>query len=473
MSISVGGLMSGLDTDSIIEQLVTIERRPILQLQSKEADFQLKLSAYGSLRSALSSLDSALNGLDKAEDFTKFSASSANTDIFTVSASSDAITGSFNITVHNLAQVHKLTSTGFEEEESVGEGTLTIQVGAGAEMMVDVADGSTIQDVADAVNAKEGDVTAGVIYDGTHYFLSLTTAKTGEANVIKVTVDDTGDSNHTNDSGLSRLAYEKGVTENLIENQAALDATIDVDGVSGIKRASNTLNDVITGVTIELVNAHDDPDTESTQLSIGRNSAAVVSSVDAFISAYNELVDFFTTNQRFDKTSGTGGPLLGDATAKLIQRRLSAVLNSNSTGMDSVGRLADLGISRDVDGKLKMTTATLTGALKENFNGVVQFFSHTSDGEEGFSVRMRDELDSMLNSINGSITARQKGIQNSIDGIQEDVDRIETRVTASESRIRAQFNALELLLSEYQTTGNYLTQQITSLQNLNTSIANR
>ena len=86
---------------------------------------------------------------------------------------------------------------------------------------------------------------------------------------------------------------------------------------------------------------------------------------------------------------------------------------------------------------------------------------------------MKDTLDAILSFTSGTLSARTKGIQNSIDGIEDQVERIEMRVSAWETRTRAQFNALETLLADYQTTGNYLSQQILSLQNLNNYISNR
>jgi flagellar hook-associated protein 2 len=84
---------------------------------------------------------------------------------------------------------------------------------------------------------------------------------------------------------------------------------------------------------------------------------------------------------------------------------------------------------------------------------------------------MKDTLYAILKSTDGTLAARTDGIQNSIDGIEDQVERIEMRNLAWETRTRAQFNALELLLAEYQTTGNYLSQQIQSLQNLNRYIS--
>jgi flagellar hook-associated protein 2 len=86
---------------------------------------------------------------------------------------------------------------------------------------------------------------------------------------------------------------------------------------------------------------------------------------------------------------------------------------------------------------------------------------------------MVDTLDAMLDTTNGTLAARTEGIQKSIDSIEDQVERTEMRISAWETRTRAQFNALELLLSEFQTTGDYLSQQLTGMQNLNNYISNR
>jgi flagellar hook-associated protein 2 len=86
---------------------------------------------------------------------------------------------------------------------------------------------------------------------------------------------------------------------------------------------------------------------------------------------------------------------------------------------------------------------------------------------------MVDAMDAILDSRSGLLAVKTDGIQNSIDDIEDQVERMEMRNSIWETRIRAQFNALELLLAEYQTTGDYLSQQIVGLQNLNDYISNR
>ena len=210
MSISVGGLVSGLDTNSMIEQLLELQQKPILKLQQREVAYQVELSAYGSLKGILGSLQSAVEDLDSVSNLTRFSAVSGDTDLFSVSADENATSGSYGITVQQLARVHKLASGAFSQGEYVGEGTLHLKVGNGSTTDIDVSATDTIVDVAQAINDSEAGVRAGVIFDGTDYFLTLAADATGVDNVINLTVTDSGDTNDTDMNGLSRLVYDTG-----------------------------------------------------------------------------------------------------------------------------------------------------------------------------------------------------------------------------------------------------------------------
>ncbi len=472
MSISVGGLVSGLDTNGIIEQLLELQQKPIVKLQEQEAAYQVELSAYGSLQGILGSLKSAMEDLDSVSNLTSFSATSGDTDLFSVSADENATAGSYGITVQQLAGAHKLTSGAFSEDELVGEGTIHLKVGNGSTTDIAVSATDTIDDVAQAINDAEAGVQAAVIFDGTDYFLTLAAEETGADNVINLTVTDTGDTNDIDMNGLSRLVYDKAFTENLSNTQDAADSIITVDGVADIHRDTNVIDDVIEGVTITLESAPAAPDNEAT-LTVRRDMAAVVSRITSFVDAYNEVLDLFETYQSYDSDTEAAGVLLGDATTNLIRNSLDNRVSDTVPGVESFDRLADLGIALNDEGRLEVNSTTLNDGLDDNFDDVIQFFSQSSEGSEGFAVRMVDTLDAILDSTDGTLAARTDGIQTSIDGIADKVERIEMRNLAWESRTRAQFNALELLLAEYQNTGNYLSQQIVGMQNLNNYISNR
>lgn len=472
MSISVGGLISGLDTNSMIEQLLELQQKPILKLQRQEAAYQVELTAYGSLKGILGSLKSAVEDLDSVSNLTSFSVSSGDADLFTVSADENATVGSYSVTVTQMAKVHKLTSNAFSEEELVGEGTLHLKVGDGSTTDIAVSAADTIDDVAQSINDADAGVHAAVIFDGSDYFLTLAADETGVENVINLTVTDTGDANNTDMNGLSRLVYDKGVTDNLSNTQDAADSIITVDGVADIHRGTNVITDVIEGVTITLESAPAAPDNQAT-LTVGRDMAAIVSKITAFADAYNEVIDFFEDYQSYDSATETAGVLLGDATTKSIRSRLNTMVTGTVSGVESFTWLADLGIAMNTEGRLEVDSSTLNSALDDHFDDVLQFFTQSTEGSEGFSVRMKDTLDAILKSTDGTLAARTDGIQTSIDGIEDQVERIEMRNLAWETRTRAQFNALELLLAEYQNTGNYLSQQIVGMQNLNNYISNR
>ena len=472
MSISVGGLVSGLDTNSMIEQLLELERQPIVKLQQEEAAYQVELSAYGSLKGVLGSLRSAVQDLDSGSNLIRFSAVSGDTELFSASADENATAGSYDITVQQLAKVHKLASGAFSQSEYVGEGTLHVKVGSGSTLDIDVSATDTIMDVAQAINDSEAEIRAGVIFDGTDYFLTLAADETGAENVINLTVTDTGDTNDTDMNGLSRLVYDQGVTENLSNAQDAADSIITVDGVTDIHRDSNVITDVIEGVTLTLISAPVAPYNQTT-LTVGRDLGTVVDKITAFVDAYNEAVDIIEEYQSYDSATETAGVLMGDAATNSIRNRLRSMVTGTVPGIESLSRLVDLGITLNTEGRLEVDSSTLNGALDDHFEDVLQFFTQSTDGSEGFAVRMADTLDAILSSTNGTLAARTMGIQNSIDEIEDQVERLELRVLAWETRTRAQFNALEVLLSEYQTTGDYLSQQIASLQNLNNYISNR
>jgi len=467
MSISVGGLISGLDTNSIIDQLLALQQKPIVRLQQQEADYQVELSAYGSIQAVLDKLKSSMEGLDSVSDLTNFSATSGNTELFNASADENAMAGSYNVVVQTLAKVHKLTTGAFMETEAVGGGTIHLKFGDADAVDISVSGTDTIADVAQAINDANAGVNAAVVFDGTSYFLTLTGEETGAANLIDLTVtDDDGDSTDMN--GLSRLVYETaGATQNLNNTQNAEDSMITVDGVSNISRDTNIIDDVIQGVTITLESA---PATDNEALlTVSRDTSAIFSKINSFVSAYNEALDLFETYQNYDSDAETAGVLLGDVTTNSIRNSLQNLITNNVPGVESFSRLADLGIALNTEGRLEVDSSTLNNMLDDHFDDVLQFF----EGSEGFAVRMVDAMDAILDSRSGILAARTDGIQNSIENIEDQVERIELRISSWEARTRTQFEALEVLLAEYQTTGDYLSQQILGLQNLNNYISNR
>ncbi len=592
MAIQVGGIISGIETESIIEQLIEYEKRPIDVLEARQEDYTTQFTAYGIMENRLSALNTAFKAIDDGFDFSVFSAASDDEDIFTATASTSAAPGTYNIFVNQLAQSHKVKSGTFSGDEEVGEGTLHIEMGStftiddtnntidfmenagsglGAELTATLTEGTytikelesaikaaletasdsgsnnidytvsydtatqkfsitedgstltelqllwssgtnaatsaastlgfdnsvddtgavtytadnetatvvditvsatdTLADVAAAINDSDAEVTASVILtEDDTYVLSLSSQVTGADNVMNIAVTD-ADGNNTDTGGLSRLVYDAGVTENLTQTQAAQNAQFTVDGVGGagayIERASNTVSDVITGVTLTLKDASGGS-TET--LTITRNTNTISEKISTFVDAYNDLLDFFSEYQKkYDPEEETVGMLVGDSTTNMIRDTLRRRFGESISGIDSLSRLADLGItlSQEDDPRLEVNSTTLASKLESHFEDVSTFFTRDTEGEEGFAVKLVDSLKSMTNSYDGILTTKKEGITKSIGDLDTKIDTLETRLETTEATLWKRFNSLELLLANYQTTGDFLSQQITALQSLN------
>lgn len=474
MGLSVGGLVSGLDSESLIGKLMELERRPIVLLQQREAAYQVKLTAYGSLKSVLSAVQSAAEKLMDVELFNRFQAVSSDETVVGVSAADGAVPARSSVSVQQLAASHKIRSQGFSAGEALGEGMLRLRVGDGPETEITVSATDTIQDVARAINKAHAGVSASVIFDGSAYYLSLSALETGEVHRIQVSVTEKGttpeDPANADGAGLSRLAYTDGVAENMTEVQAARDAEITVDGIGGIRRPSNTVDDVLPGITLTL--KKESPEGTSVDVTGTPSTKDVKSAVEAFVKAYNDFVDFMAQQQAFDAASQEGGTLLGDATANGVRNRLRGLIaTSVSSGVEGVGTLSSLGISVTRVGKLQLDAAKLDRVLRENPDAVRTFFAGDGETVRGFAEKAAENLKGLLDGFNGMIAARTKGLERSIDSIQDQIQRMEDRLLKVEERYRNQFNALEAILSSYTQTSEYLAQQIQGLQNLNKSMA--
>ncbi|MEF3168905.1 MAG: flagellar filament capping protein FliD [Deltaproteobacteria bacterium] len=471
MGIGVSGLMSGLDTESILGKLMEIERRPITLLQSREAAFQAKISAVGTLKAALSEFRSTASALSDTDAFRAMKAVSGNEDVLAVSATNEAQAGTWQVRVDALAQAEQKRSAAFTGADvQVGTGTITIQVGS--DPSVDIAidtEHATLSGIAQAVNAADAGVTAAVVDDGNgNFYLTLSSQKTGAANTISFTIAD-DDGNNDNASGLSAL-YTDPAAHSLTVTQAARNAAITVNGIA-VERADNTFDDLIQGVSMTLKKA----DTASTfTVTVTKDTDAAVKKVQAFVDGYNKLVDSLRKLTGYDADTKTAGALQGDSIARGIGSRLLSVMRGKVEGVaDELNGLDRLGIEVDRNGKLSLDSSRFIQAIEEAPEDVSRYFGNDEEGNEGIALRVEGFLDGYLSGTDGVLASREKGLKASVEKIQDQVEAIETRLLKREENLRRQFEALEMLLSSYQSTSGQLSQQLASITNLNAQIANK
>jgi len=471
MGIGVGGLMSGLDTESIITQMMQLERRPILLLQRKEAGIQARISALGSVKSGLSGLQTATQTLKSTSGYGAMKATSGNNAVLTATASSTAVAGKYQVEVTSLAKAQQVRSSAFTaSDEEVGTGTLTITVGSGDPVEITIGESDkTLAGIAAAINAAEAGVTAGVVNDGSgNYYLTLASGETGAANTISLGVDD--DDLVDNDAaGLSKL-YTTPAAQTLTQTQAAANAAITVNGIA-VERSSNTFSDLIDGVTISLKQADAGNPFE---LAVARDSSTVTVNIKEFVKQYNALIDTLKSLGGYNAATKQAGLLQGDSLTRQAEGQVRAFMHRQfGDSSQAIRRLSDLGLSVDKDGKLSLNETTLNSALADNREGVEAFFTSTGTDSEGFAVQLDTLLDGYLKGSTGLFAAKEKGLKGSVDLITDQVERIELRLSKREEVLRKQFESLESLMAQFTSTSSSLEQQLQSISNLNASIAKK
>jgi flagellar hook-associated protein 2 len=380
---------SGLAIDSIVTGLMTLEQQPITQIKTQVSSYNTKLTAYGTLKSGLSTFQAAVDKLATAAKFTAQSAKLTDSSSLAATADGTAANGSYSIAVTQLATSQKLATSAYASAtDIIGTGTLNISFGtytaspasftANADkqalsITIDSTN-NTLSGIRDAINAKNASVSASIVNDGSGNRLVITSKDTGAVNSLKIDVTDT-DGNSTDGSGLSALAYDPlstvGAGKNMTQLVGAQNALLTVDGLS-ISKPSNTLNDVIQGVTLNLKSIT----SVNATLEISTDTDTIQASVQNFVDAYNKLNSSLRDLTKFvEGGSSSNGPLLGDSATRDIMVKLKSMLARPSTTATTFRTLSDIGVKSGENGVLTLDSAKLTTALNTNLTDVAKLFA--------------------------------------------------------------------------------------------------
>jgi flagellar hook-associated protein 2 len=450
MAAAVGS--TGLDVQSLVSQLVTSERNQYLTpITARETTATVQLSAISSLKGSLSTFQTAVNGLTDAASMTPRATSSSDEDVLTVTSTGDASTGSYDIQVIDLAQAQQLASGPFSGGAStkVGTGTMTITYGTKTfDVKIDDTN-NTLSNIRDAINKASGNtgVQASIINEQNGSRLVLTSSQTGKDNSIKVAVNG-------GDGGLAQFAYDGVNPSSVTQLKAAQDAHIKV-GTYDVYNSSNVISSAIDDVTITLKSKSDDPVT----LTVSADQTALKTKVGNFVTAYNTLYAAMSKLRAYDPSTETAGPLLGDALLRGIENQIGLDLSNPVAGATGDYKtLASLGITRQTDGTLKVDGVKLDKALTADPNSVAKVFG----GDTGVAGKLSKDLDNVLKDGAG-IDVRSTQLNDTLKSVQDDKDQLDARMQVIQDRYTKQFTALDTLLTQLQSTSNYLTSQLASL----------
>lgn len=464
-SISSLGL-SGLPLSDLLADLRKVEEAPLQLLADRKTSYETKISGYGIIKSTLSSLQGSVKTLGETASFSALKTSSSNTTSLTSSipAGSKAVAGSYSIEVKNLATTQSLASAAQADlKADLGKGgTITFKLGdngAAKSVTLELGDKDvTLETLRSAINDANLGFTATLINNGdasNPHQLVLSTKETGTAARI-FEIDVAG-----NDALKSILQYKEGetVTTGMSQTgEGAKDAKLTVNGIE-VTKGSNTITDAIEGVTLNLLapTAADAPLT----LKVEENSAVASAAIKSFVSAYNSLNSVISQLTTYNSAEKTASALTGDRVPRTVQTQLRSVIGS-LTGEGGIQMLSQLGITTNIEtGALEVDDTKLTKALADSKSDVNAFFT----GDNGFAKKLNATIDNMLSS-DGLIENATEGMKKSVETVVKQAESMTSRIDDTMARYQSQFVALEVLMSQMNSTSSYLTTQLEMLESL-------
>lgn len=425
-TINFGGLASGMDTESIITALMEIESQPLESLEADANYYESETSAYAEFDSKMADLLSAVEELDTLDEVSSFAASSSDETLLTASAGNNSIQGNYEIEVLSLAESQKdVSAEGFADSSTVTlSGSLTI-----GDTTFDYED-ITLGDLKDMINEDDDlEITASIIYDGTDegYRLMLSADEAGvETDIVgtgSIVMDTTTD----------------GHTKNSAE------AHIVVDGID-IYSTDNSITNAIPGVTLNLSDTTDEGDTMT--VSVDTDTSALESKLDDFVSAYNSIISWI--DDQSDASWGT------DSSITSVQRKMQSLLSTQISGNDTYSALVNIGFETDWEtGYLSYSSSDLSDAIADDADAVFNLLAG-DDETDGILDSFATYFDYTTDSSEGIYAIRKDSNDASIDRIEDDIYSMELRLEQREETLRAQYTAMEELISTLNNQMSYL-----------------
>ncbi len=481
--ISFMGVGSGLPVKDIIEATLAAEAAPLKRLENDKKFYESQISAMGQLKSRLNSMAEAMRDLQGLDKFQQLAATSSNEKLFTATADhkAGATAGNYNIEVLAEAKNYRHVSGPLSTvDKFTNPGTLTFKAANGTDDLKDKdgnvisinTENKTLDEIRAEINSHEGlkgKLSASIVNEsGTSGRLVLNSAVSGEEGRFTANFSNTA---ITKDAGLSS---KDTATENL-------NAHIKIDGIDAYS-STNKFENVISGVSINVTAGASKETNKAASMQVKRDDKAIKDNIDAFVKAYNDVVIHLNEAKK--------GSLYGDSTIRSIEGEMRNILYSPTVGDDDDDTqknfLALIGIEVFVDksydpknpnsrnGTLEVDSAALTKALDENFDKVAHILGSSKALDDtqpsGYAERFAELATRLVSggvkdgqSYKGLVQIRTEGLGKEVDRINDRVDSTNLRLELLEARLVKQFSAIDGIVSKFNSTGSFISQQMAGL----------
>jgi flagellar hook-associated protein 2 len=439
------GAGSGIDVKGLAQSLVDAEKTPKKErIDEKIAKTEAKITGYGAVKFALSELKNAFAKINDASDFSSIKTNNTQPSAFGVSTTSTAEAGSYSIEVVRIALAQRTASSTFVDRATTLNGgaafKLNLSINGVSKDDITVTT-ATPAGMVSAINGAKLGVTAQLINTGSGFNV-VVTGETGSAQNFSLSSDDgtaTGDNPKVPVTGVS---FDTSL-------QTATDASFKVNGLT-VTRSSNTVNDVIDGVTLDLFTST----TGAARLDLNRDTAGIKDNIKGLVTAYNDFEETLKIlGDRSSEVEEFGGALAGESLLQSVRNQVrTLVTNTSNTPGTNIRAARDVGLSLDRFGKLNLDEAKLDTALQNNFGQVSTMFTAGTSNKSIYSPAPAGLAGEAINSIEkmllstGLIDAQTKSAAAQILKHKEELKILDERMEKLMTRYMTQFSVMESIV---------------------------
>ncbi len=452
MGNTVDGLVSGMDTTSMISSMMQIESLPKTNLQTKVANAQTTVASYQSVNSKLAALKSAAMDLQSLSTWRSVKPTSSSTNVVaTATGGTNTQTGSLTFDVTQLARAQASTARVSSTDDITTADSIQVQIGSADPVTVALGADKTAAGVSNAINAAGLSVKSSVVQTSAgDSVLQVTGTKTGAANAFTV-------------SGLTDASGNDVTFQNAV---GAQDATIQVgggDATAGgysVTSATNTFTGLVNGVTVTVGKVEPD-----VTLNVDTDASGIADKFQAFVDAANATLTEVTNQTAYDPSTKQSSPLTGDFMVRQLSQGIlsqvsqglayddttTAADGTTTTNNVKFGSLAQIGIQLDKTGQLTFDKDKFTAAYNAD---------PTSIKKAGMAIG--DQFYSLADTQSQNVTSAITSNNNQIDSFNSQIDDWDVRLTAKQEALTKQYADLETALGKLKDQSSWLSGQLSS-----------
>ena len=434
------GKTYGIDVQSVVSELMAVERQPETQMQQQQTSISQQISLLGTISNDLQALYTAANTLrDINGGLSAKTASSSRSDLVTATADSTAGVGSHTVTVSNLATVSSSYSDVVPSGTRLGGVEIDVAYGdpnspSSTDKIVIPAGDNSLQQAATYINSSNYGVTANVVTDAQGSRLVLVSRTSGAGGNLTVTSQ----------------------ALNFAQGTAGVDAQLTVDGVP-MDSATNTVTTALPGVTLDVANSA--PDTPVT-ITVAADTSQATQTINNFVSAYNTVINDINSQFSVDANAQEGA-LAGNEGLRSLQSQLLSATSYSVTGTGQYVNLQSLGLEMQDDGTLQVNSDVLNDALNNHYQDFQNFFQSLSP--DGFGDFFGNQMMQMTDVTQGPIALAVSGLQQTNQSLTNDINDFEARMTSVQQELTQQYSALNATLEQYPSLMQQIAAQLNSL----------